>query len=186
MRKCPRSGATLKKIIADGVELDVSEHSGGIWFDHFELNKFTDPQSAAGRKLVEHIEKFSVRISNETAQERLNCPVDHDIVMMRRFYSPKMRIQIDECPECGGIWLDPGELKDIVNLFRNETDVQKVTNRFIEEAMNNPVMQNYLTETNAFLEKLQNVVNVMSCVARTFWLGHDEKNIKEKIDDSVR
>ena len=180
------NNSILKKIIANGVELDVSEHSGGIWFDHFELNKFTDSNTQAGKELADHIDKFCIRIDGEIAQQRLFCPVDHDVVMIRRFYSPKMQIQIDECPQCGGIWLDPGELKGIVNLFRDEADARRVTNRFIDEVINSPAIQNHIAESTQFLEKLQNIVNVMSCIAHAFWLGHNEKNIKEKMEDSVK
>ena len=186
MRKCPRTGETLKKINADGVELDVSEHCGGIWFDRFELRKFEQPQSEAGHHLVEHIRKFSIRIAPKTAALRLHCPIDHDVVMMRRFYSPKMQIQIDECPACGGVWLDPGELEQIINLFHDSADFKAVSNRFANEVINGTEMQEYLARSDASLEKIQNIVNVMSNVAKSFWLGHNDKEIKKKLEDSVK
>ena len=35
--------------------------------------------------------------------KRLNCPIDTEEVMMRRFYSDNQQIEIDERPPCGGI-----------------------------------------------------------------------------------
>jgi Zn-finger nucleic acid-binding protein len=31
----------------------------------------------------------------------------------RHFFSAKRRIEVDECPNCGGYWLDAGELAQI-------------------------------------------------------------------------
>ena len=40
--------------------------------------------------------------------------------MMRHFRSVKGEVQIDECPSCGGIWLDQGELGQIRDQFQND------------------------------------------------------------------
>jgi Zn-finger nucleic acid-binding protein len=32
---------------------------------------------------------------------------------MGRVFSPTVTVQIDECPECGGLWLDADELAAI-------------------------------------------------------------------------
>jgi Zn-finger nucleic acid-binding protein len=34
----------------------------------------------------------------------------------RHFFSAKRRVQVDQCPNCGGYWLDAGELE----LIRSE------------------------------------------------------------------
>ena len=44
---------------------------------------------------------------------RLKCPRDTDVAMMRRSFSPEQLIMIDECPACGGVWLDADELSAI-------------------------------------------------------------------------
>jgi uncharacterized protein len=31
----------------------------------------------------------------------------------RHFFSAKRHVQVDQCPNCGGYWLDSGELADI-------------------------------------------------------------------------
>jgi Zn-finger nucleic acid-binding protein len=36
-----------------------------------------------------------------------------DVVLSRRPYSSRVRIDVDHCPQCGGIWLDADELAHI-------------------------------------------------------------------------
>jgi len=44
---------------------------------------------------------------------RLRCPRHPETVMIRRAFSRTIPVQIDECPQCGGHWLDAGELAQI-------------------------------------------------------------------------
>ena len=65
---------------------------------------------------------FIMGYKNEVAalvapNKRLNCPIDTEEVMMRRFYSDNQQIEIDERPPCGGIWLDAEELVAIRQHF---------------------------------------------------------------------
>jgi Zn-finger nucleic acid-binding protein len=38
------------------------------------------------------------------------CPRCPGIKLQRHYYSAARRVQVDECPNCGGYWLDAGEL----------------------------------------------------------------------------
>ena len=51
---------------------------------------------------------------------RRNCPVCEDMIMMQHFFSVKRHVAVDECPKCGGVWLDAGELGGIRDLFETE------------------------------------------------------------------
>ena len=44
---------------------------------------------------------------------RLSCPRHRDVVMLRRRFSTAVPVEIDECPQCGGVWLDSDELAQI-------------------------------------------------------------------------
>jgi len=74
--------------------------------------------------LIEHMKKFHMPLSDAGA--RLKCPKDLDVVMMRCYYSSKQQIEIDECPQCGGIWLDAEELSGIRDLFPTQDDLKKI------------------------------------------------------------
>ena len=41
---------------------------------------------------------------------------------MRHFYSPQRRVEVDECPNCGGVWLDAGELASIREEYQTELE----------------------------------------------------------------
>jgi len=38
------------------------------------------------------------------------CPRCQAIKLHRHFFSARRRVQVDQCPNCGGYWLDAGEL----------------------------------------------------------------------------
>lgn len=109
--RCPRTGTELKPLRIGGVEVDVSEHCAGVWFDRFELDKFKSPNDAMGAALAAHLAQFDSPLLDLSA--RLRCPRHPESVMMRRFFGPARKVEIDECPECGGIWLDAEELHQI-------------------------------------------------------------------------
>lgn len=109
--KCPRTGTDLKPIKVGGIEVDISEACGGVFFDNQELAKFLGDDSLRGSALVKHLTQFEGRPIN--LEKRINCPRCPESVMMRRFESPQKIVEIDECPSCAGIWLDFGELSEI-------------------------------------------------------------------------
>jgi Zn-finger nucleic acid-binding protein len=55
------------------------------------------------------------------------------MVMMRHFFSVKKEIEVDECPNCGGFWLDAGELENIRNLFSSEEEKKAATKEYLSE-----------------------------------------------------
>ena len=110
--RCPRSASfPLRPLRVGGVNTDVCEDCGGVWLDRLELARFEDPVSAFGDALVAHLSQFSPALIDHSV--RLRCPHHPDVVMLRRKYSAAIPIDIDECPQCGGIWLDADELAQI-------------------------------------------------------------------------
>src|SRR5512133_3213008 len=105
---CPRTSDPLVRMHIGGIETDVCEDCGGVWLDRLELGRFQDRQNAFGDALVAHLRQFPPPLLDPSA--RLACPHHRDVTMMRRRFSPAFHVDIDECPECGGIWLDTGEL----------------------------------------------------------------------------
>lgn len=128
--KCPRTGTEMKEIEIGGIKVDISEACGGVWFDNFEIKKFDEVHESAGEELIQLMEKY--RDKHLDLSQRLKCPKDGTI-MMRRFYSPARAIEIDECPQCGGIWLDAGELAMIRDMFPAEEDREAAGKAFVAE-----------------------------------------------------
>lgn len=88
--------------------MDVCEGGcGGVWFDNFELRRVDD----AGAHEIRSVHRdFALHVDLE---RRRTCPKCSDQVMFRRYFSRLKRTQIDECPNCAGIWLDAGEFDAI-------------------------------------------------------------------------
>ncbi len=118
--ECPRCSNTLSTIKVDDLEVDVCQGGcGGLWFDIFELKKVDELHEIKGESLlnIERNENLEIDYS-----KRINCPKCTEVVMMRHYWSPKKEIEIDECPYCGGYWIDAGELYAIRNQFATEEE----------------------------------------------------------------
>jgi Zn-finger nucleic acid-binding protein len=114
-----------------GITVDVCKgRCGGIWFDRFELKKFDEAHESAGEHLLE-VEQDSGTTVDHT--KRRKCPKCDNILMMRHFFSIKKQVEVDECPGCGGFWLDSGELGRIRSLFKNEQEKIKATEEYFSE-----------------------------------------------------
>ena len=109
--RCPRSSTPLSPLRIGGVNTDVCEDCGGLWLDRHELARFEHPDSAFGDALVAHLSQFPPVLLDHSV--RLNCPHHHDVVMLRLRFSAAVPVTIDECPQCGGVWLDSDELAQI-------------------------------------------------------------------------
>ena len=109
---CPACGLSLTPLSADELTVDACEGGcGGIWFDHYELRRADEPTETLGNGLL-HVARDPAFVVDP--DKRYVCPSCTDgVVMMRHFWSVKREITIDECPECGGIFLDHGELARI-------------------------------------------------------------------------
>jgi len=91
--------------------VDVCEGGcGGIWFDAFELQHVDDPEEYVGETML-HISK-DPKIQVDFTRKRA-CPRCEGVKLMKHFFSAKRRVEVDECPNCGGYWLDAGELAQI-------------------------------------------------------------------------
>lgn len=108
---CPRCSTPLTRIRIGGISTDICEHCGGVWLDRLELPRFAQADSAFGDALVTHLSQFTVALIDHSIRPR--CPHHPSTVMLRRAFSRSIPVQIDECPDCGGVWLDAGELAQI-------------------------------------------------------------------------
>ena len=52
------------------------------------------------------------------------------ITLMRHFFSVKREVEVDECPKCGGFWLDYGELGQIRGQFSSEEERKKAAQAY--------------------------------------------------------
>jgi len=103
---------------------------GGIWFDNFELDKVDQAHQSLGAALIAL--EFDPKVKVEDA--RRNCPKCIDVVLMKHKFSPEKTVLVDECPKCGGVWLDGGELAQIRRHGPTAEDRKKAAQRFFDRA----------------------------------------------------
>jgi Zn-finger nucleic acid-binding protein len=128
---CPDCGRQLSQVTTGNITVEACRGGcGGIWFDHAELKEAEDPQNAAGEALIDLPRDDTVEVDRT---KRRTCPKCRDVVMMRHFSSVRKEVTVDECPECGGYWLDVGELARIRSEFGTEEERQQAAERYFSE-----------------------------------------------------
>lgn len=147
MLKCPRTGTALTKIKVGGISVEFSKACGGVFFDNSELQHFNEKDSKRGEVLSAHLRQF-IPQSLDLSQ-RVKCPKCPSVVMMRRFYSHKSKIELDECPSCGGFWFDYGELEQLRKLYPTKESRRKASREFEDDMLNSSYYQNYTNDLEA-------------------------------------
>jgi Zn-finger nucleic acid-binding protein len=105
---CPACKNPLREKGASGLTLDICYGGcGGIWFDARELERI----SASAATSLHSI--WQVPVSSVKLSEPRKCPRCPDTVLERKFFSDSKKVEIDQCPKCGGVWLDAGEFSQI-------------------------------------------------------------------------
>ena len=106
--KCPKcDNRELIAATVRGIEVDRCPHCDGIWFDVKELATLlaTDP-----RDLKPLAKGDTDDFANAQAGR---CPRDQSR-MIRVFSARKRSVILESCPTCRGLWLDGGELAELL------------------------------------------------------------------------
>jgi Zn-finger nucleic acid-binding protein len=69
-----------------------------------------EEEESAGEPLLQI--RRDERIVVDVSRKR-DCPRCAGVRLHRHFFSAKRRVEVDQCPNCGGYWLDAGELAQI-------------------------------------------------------------------------
>lgn len=107
---CPACTRPLTALFVEDIEVDACHGGcGGLWFDNFELAKFDEPHELVDDALLLVPLDPTVHPDPETKRDCPKCAVP----MMRHYFSQQRRTHLDSCPQCGGNWLDAGELAQV-------------------------------------------------------------------------
>jgi Zn-finger nucleic acid-binding protein len=150
-----------------GITVDVcSGGCGGIWFDRYELMKVDEYHESAGEELlrIERAPNISVDHS-----KRLSCPKDPGVVMMRHFSSVKRHVTVDECPSCGGYWLDVGELAAIRSEFETEEERDRAAAQYFSELFDSELAAAH-AETQEDLERAQRIAYIFRFICPSYYI----------------
>jgi uncharacterized protein len=165
---CPACGHQLSTRTVGGVTVDVCDGGcGGIWFDHFELQKLDEEAESAGAELLDVRRDPGVLVD---PAERYRCPRDFDgVVLMRHFWSVKREVTIDECPECGGIFLDAGELARIRAEFPTEAARHAAADAYFADVVD-PLLDEARQESQEELERAQRFAHALRFITPSYYL----------------
>lgn len=131
--ECTVCGNNLVEITVGAIAVDVCQDGcGGIWFDRFELAKVDEPHETEGEALLSIRRDKALKVDHD---QRRRCPRCLDVIMMRHFFSVKRAVEVDECPQCAGTWLDFGELGQIRKEFGSEEDRREAALDHCAEAL---------------------------------------------------
>lgn len=165
--KCPACESVLQEMTVGDVTVDVCQGGcGGIWFDNFEIKKFDEPHESAGEELLD-IEQDESLVIDRT--KRLKCPKCSDMTMMRHFFSVKKEVEVDECPGCGGFWLDAGELIKIRSLFNTEEERRRAAHDYFSEVFGGELAA-MAAEDQAKLDKVRKISNMFRFVCPSYYI----------------
>ncbi len=131
---CPACGKKMEKIFLDiqGFNVDIClEGCGGIFLDNRELKKLDEAHeditpilNAIKDKTFEKTDTQKVRI----------CPAcGHN--MVKNYTSHLKKVQIDECYNCGGKFLDNNELCALRGEYKTEAERIEAFNKCTKELL---------------------------------------------------
>jgi len=133
--KCPACFNELTPLQVGVVTVDVCQGGcGGIWFDAFELQRVDEQNEAAGEWLLDIQRDDTIQVDSSRKRE---CPRCEGVKLKRHFFSAKRQVEVDECPGCGGYWLDAGELERI----RQETEEARIVRQARQPGLTGSVVR---------------------------------------------
>ncbi len=162
---CPACGCEMEKIFMPslGINLDVcTKGCGGIYFDNRELKAFDELHEDIApleelfkNKKFKHIDETETKI----------CPVC-GTAMVKNYTSPNKVIQIDECYNCGGKFLDYSELQKIRSL-NPQKNIQTQEYKDFYPKLN---LSDYSEPFSKFTEKDRTVLSVVAVLFGIFFI----------------
>jgi Zn-finger nucleic acid-binding protein len=164
---CPACGHALSTVAVGGLSVEVCDGGcGGIWFDHWELQKVDEQAETAGEQLLGVRRDPGVVVD---PAERYRCPkCRDDVVLMRHFWSVKREVTIDECPECGGIFLDAGELARIRHEYPTEEARHAAADAYFKEVVD-PLLDAERAESAEELARAQKFAHAFRFICPSWY-----------------
>ena len=154
--KCPACHKEMVKIFvkAAGVNVDICLNGcGGIYFDNMEFYTFDENRE----NIYEITQAIEGRVfhSVDTSKDRY-CPVCGK-KMVKNFTNLSKSVEVDDCYNCGGKFLDYGELEKIRcdNMTTSERKKEFVRQLYRFMEFSEPQNENkYRKHKRTFLKKM--------------------------------
>ena len=166
--KCPACGTAMEEVVVENIVVDICKQGcGGIWFDKFELQKVDEPHESAGESLLQI--RTEGNVATDPSRRRM-CPKCEDMTLIRHFFSVKQEVEVDECPNCGGFWLDCGELGRIRTQYNSEEERKEAAEEYFSDVFGNELAR-MREETEEQRERGQKIVGIFRFICPSFYLN---------------
>jgi Zn-finger nucleic acid-binding protein len=107
--ECPRDGTLMTENVVGESVLDVCSKCSGQFFDTGEM--FGAFGMKADPSLWDREETASA-----VREGSFKCPRCNKVMVTQDIKHEDMKVEIDRCGHCGGIWLDNGEVVQIMTI----------------------------------------------------------------------
>ncbi|MCX6720894.1 MAG: zf-TFIIB domain-containing protein [Candidatus Staskawiczbacteria bacterium] len=122
--ECPNDKEYLEKILFHDMEVEYCPRCLGIWFDKNELRLAKDDKDKQLNWV--DIDLWRDKTKFKVSHGDKHCPVDRAGLTEVKYGGSKTKV--DFCKMCGGIWLDRGEFKQIINYLKKKSDYEVLHN----------------------------------------------------------
>jgi Zn-finger nucleic acid-binding protein len=114
--RCPKDGTIMERVSVPGptgtVTVDRCAGCGGLWFDPLELGHTLASKGQPSSLDTGALEERPHNVKLGQNLGGMVCPRDGSPLAKTR-HLQQQHVVLDQCPTCGGVLLDAGELKDI-------------------------------------------------------------------------
>ena len=162
----------MTEVKVQDINVDVCQGGcGGVWFDWFELKKVDEPHEALGEDLM-HVERNpDVKLYEDGKR---NCPRCEGMPMLKHFASVKREVEVDECPNCAGFFLDYGELNAIRDQFATEDERKDAADAVFADLFDEG-LDDLAAESDEQKESALGVARMFRFLLPSYWLPGKQK-----------
>ncbi len=94
--------------------------------------------------------------------------------MMRHFHSMKRAVELDECPQCAGVWLDVGELRLIRSQFSSEEERREAARGYFADVFDGDLAA-AAQPTGERLERARRLAHAMRFLCPSYYIPGDQE-----------
>ncbi len=134
----------------DYITFDICKSCGSLWLDKGELDKMAFQVQGS-------IEYSSERIAENTGEKIINCPRCENEQMQKVYFIGYSDIILDHCNNCGGFWLNAGELDQINKELES---IMPVTGKGFSDFVKNvhqPIMEKNIEKSNDIIVEIDDI-----------------------------
>ena len=164
--QCPACRRPLSPRREGGLALDLCDAGcGGVWFDPRELEKVDERHEAAGDLLLQNKSRQSI-VDRQAVRQCPRCP---GMALQRHYYSVRQGIEVDDCPGCGGVWLDTGELAAIRDEFVTSTERDRVADAYFGDRFRDE-LKAQAAQGQADLARARKFAHALRFLCPSYWI----------------